>query len=222
MINTLISGTSGAVVDVGRVLPAGHKKNVEEYEQNLQNEEEGMMAGRRRYENSETLQSFESYSGSNSSKVTSPITSPLNSLMYNSDSVEPPSSPSSSSYITGSPHPKTPSGVKRLPPRSVDTRTNDIFSPANISQGACLDKFGYAPGEIVNKLYLEHAITEYEDRLIRYLLARDDRRTLENLMMIETGGITKENILRFREHLAKVRTQGGAKSDEARNVVLWE
>ncbi|GMH68473.1 hypothetical protein TL16_g04939 [Triparma laevis f. inornata] len=118
MINTLISGTSGAVVDVGRVLPAGHKKNVEEYEQNLENEEEGMMA-------------------------------------------------------------------------------------ANISQGACLDKFGYAPGEIVNKLYLEHAITEHEDRLIRYLLARDDRRTLENLMMIETGGITKENILRFREHLAK-------------------
>ena len=52
-------------------------------------------------------------------------------------------------------HPKTPSGVKRLPTSSVDATTNDIFSPANISQGACLDKFGYAPGEIVNKLFLE-------------------------------------------------------------------
>ena len=86
---------------------------------------------------------------------------------------------------------------------NIDTITNDIFSPNNISQGACLEKFGYAPGEIVNKLFLEHAISQNEDRLIRYLLARDDRKTLENLMYIETAGITKESIGNFRQHLGR-------------------
>jgi len=85
----------------------------------------------------------------------------------------------------------------------VDTTTNDIFSPNNISQGACLEKFGYAPGEIVNKLSHEHVINEQEDRVIRYLLARDDRRLLENLIYIENNGITKASIERFRSHLDK-------------------
>ncbi|GMH92543.1 hypothetical protein TrST_g7253 [Triparma strigata] len=203
MINTLVSGSSGAVVDVGRVLPAGHKKNITDAESNAEyfddNDDDGALMAdrmRSRYDSTDTLQSFESYSDNSEAQ-----TSPINSLMGSEDSGEP-RSPASSSYTSGSPHPKTPAGVRRLPPRAVDTSTNDIFSPANISQGACLDKFGYAPGEIVNKLFLEHAITEHEDRLIRYLLARDDRKTLENLMMIETGGITKENIVMFRDHLA--------------------
>ena len=102
-------------------------------------------------------------------------------------------------------HPKTPAGVTRVRSATfpdVDLSTNDIFSPNNISQGACLEKFGYAPGEIVNKLSLEHVISEHEDRLIRFLLARDDRKTLENLMFIENNGVTKESIGKFREDLS--------------------
>ena len=86
-------------------------------------------------------------------------------------------------------------------PSGIDPTTSDIFSPHNISQGACLEKFGYAPGEIVNKLYSEHVINEHEDRMIRYLLARDDKNILSCLIWIESNGITKKTIERFRKEL---------------------
>ena len=121
--------------------------------------------------------------------------------------------------------PKTPAGVNRTKPPGQDEpdkTTSDIFSPHNISQGACLEKFGYAPGEIVNKvrsaqntsrllhipksnrllqLFSEHVISEHEDRLIRYLLARDDKNTLACLIWIESNGITKKTIEKFRNDL---------------------
>jgi nicotinic acid mononucleotide adenylyltransferase len=99
---------------------------------------------------------------------------------------------------------KTPAGVSRVPQPSLrveGAKTSDIISKQNLSQGACLEKFGYAPGEIVNKLCHEHVINEQEDRVIRYLLARDDRNLLENLIYIENNGITKASIERFRRHL---------------------
>ena len=105
-----------------------------------------------------------------------------------------------------SPLPKTPAGVTRLKQPSypsVDLSTTDIFSPNNISQGACLEKFGYAPGEIISKLVLEKIINENEDRLIRYLLARDDRVLLSHLITFETNGITKDTISGFRSWLAQ-------------------
>jgi len=105
-----------------------------------------------------------------------------------------------------SPLPKTPAGVTRLQqPRypDADLTTSDIFSPNNISQGACLEKFGYAPGEIISKLVLEKIINENEDRLMRYLLSRDDRTLLSHLITFETNGITKDTIGRFRHWLGQ-------------------
>ena len=129
-----------------------------------------------------------------------------------------------------SPLPKTPAGVTRLKMPSypsVDLTTTDIFSPNNISQGACLEKFGYAPGEIISKLVLEKIINENEDRLIRYLLARDDRVLLSHLISFETNGITKDTISGFRQWLEghigefrnspvhkKKRAQAGVFDDE--------
>jgi hypothetical protein len=40
-----------------------------------------------------------------------------------------------------------------------------------------------------------------EDRVIRFLLARDDRELLRNLIYIENNGITKRSIGQFRKHL---------------------
>eukprot|EP00518_Triparma_eleuthera_P016652 CAMPEP_0197550970 /NCGR_PEP_ID=MMETSP1320-20131121/4384_1 /TAXON_ID=91990 /ORGANISM="Bolidomonas sp., Strain RCC2347" /LENGTH=752 /DNA_ID=CAMNT_0043111405 /DNA_START=129 /DNA_END=2384 /DNA_ORIENTATION=- len=203
-VTTLVSGTSGAVVDVGRVIPAGHKKTtgagggIDRFD--VDDGVDELLAGRVRssYDSAETLQSFESSEGD--------INSPQKVGDMLVENVSEEGSFSTEDGSGGSPHPKTPAGVKRVKSTAamhIDTTTNDIFSPNNISQGACLEKFGYAPGEIVNKLFLEHAISENEDRLIRYLLARDDRKTLENLMYIESAGITKESIGNFRQHLGK-------------------
>eukprot|EP00520_Triparma_pacifica_P009530 CAMPEP_0118667534 /NCGR_PEP_ID=MMETSP0785-20121206/19842_1 /TAXON_ID=91992 /ORGANISM="Bolidomonas pacifica, Strain CCMP 1866" /LENGTH=747 /DNA_ID=CAMNT_0006562003 /DNA_START=90 /DNA_END=2333 /DNA_ORIENTATION=+ len=162
-----------AVPEVGRVVPAGHKKYTDENEEDL-------MAGRRRFESQESCTTLESVESDYVDDVEFKDQKQL------------------------SPLPKTPAGVTRLHQPvypDVDLSTTDIFSPNNISQGACLEKFGYAPGEIISKLVLEKIINENEDRLIRYLLARDDRVLLSHLITFETNGITKATIGGFRDWL---------------------
>lgn len=162
------AGRGQTKIEVGRVLPAGHPQNdlncdlsVDGDDDDNDNDDSDHLASSL----SSLESSFESTDFTTTAKT---ATHPL--------PVQPP--------IT----PKTPAGVHRTKPPGAldpDPTTSDIFSPNNISQGACLEKFGYAPGEIVNKLFSEHVISAREDRVVRYLLAHDDRQMLGFLMMIE-------------------------------------
>jgi len=173
----------GAKAEVGRVLPAGHKNNMsnnegddsstsssdDENDNNNNNSDDMLNNSLESLDSSVDSDDFvhngdlapKNNINSNSDKPTTPV-APVHPAPPNNDDEQQQQRPQ---------HPKTPKGVQRVKEKranEIDTTTSDIFSPHNLSQGACLEKFGYAPGEIVNKLFSEHVINEHEDRMIRY------------------------------------------------------
>ena len=114
-VTTLVSGTSGAVVDVGRVIPAGHKKTVgasreDGFDDGGDGDELLADRVRSRYDSTETLQSFDTSEGD--------ANSPKKARDMLIENVSETGSYSTEDGSGGSPSRKTPAGVKRVKVRA--------------------------------------------------------------------------------------------------------